>query len=274
MEHLRRSDNRSNEQIRQIWITSDPLRYAASSILFELGDTKVLCAVNIAPGVPHFLRGKKCGWLNAEYALLPSSTHVRTVREITQMKRSGRSTEISRLIGRVLRTIINFEAIGECTISVDCDVLQADGGTRTASITAASMALVLAQTRWISQGVIAQPFLLETVAAISVGIFDGQVLVDPDYAEDSMLEADFNLIVTSSGSLVEIQGGAERAPVAWDLFEKVRLNAQQSIAFLFSTVNQTLQTFPLLSPQPPALLSKKLQRMPSSQFSLKNRMNI
>lgn len=266
-----REHGRLNDQLRTIHITSDVLCYPASSVLFDIGQTKVLCAVTLQQGVPSFLRGKKTGWLNAEYALLPAATSTRTPREISIMKRSGRSVEISRLISRTLRTIVNLAAIGECTITIDCDVLQADGGTRVACITASYFALALAQERWLQTGVLANKFLTDSLVAISVGSLGNQVLLDPDYREDSMLQADFNFVVTGSGKLVEVQGGAEQAPIEWHIFDAVRQMAIKGTNELFVRVQDELSKQNVALATHGANASSSPAQSPL--FSLKNRLS-
>lgn len=209
--HARRLD-----QLRTLKVTYDVFPYAAGSVLFEMGNTKVLCAVTLTPGVPSFLRGKKKGWLTAEYAMLPAATHQRTVREAQAAKRNGRAIEISRLIGRCWRSIVNLDVIGEQTIYLDCDVLQADGGTRTASINGICLALRAAQARWLAKGTISAPIIKEEIAAVSVGHGPGGLLLDLDFEEDSSLHADFNFVLTRTNKIIEVQGCAEREPVSWE----------------------------------------------------------
>lgn len=234
MMHRLRADNRAYNQLRSLKVTYDMYAYAAGSVLFEIGNTKVLCAVTLQHGVPHFLRGKKTGWLTAEYSLLPASTPIRTVREVSANKRSGRTIEISRLIGRALRAIVDLNQIGEQTIFVDCDVLQADGGTRTACITGAYLALRAAQERWLSEGKINQALLNDELVALSVGLHGTTPLLDMDFAEDSATDADFNYVLTRSGRVVEIQGSAEKMPLQWEQCEQMRLLALQGAQEMFT----------------------------------------
>lgn len=231
-----RFGGRTHTHVRPIQITYDVFSFGASSVLFELGNTKVLVTVSLQQGVPQFLRGKGTGWLTAEYSLLPNATHVRTVRESSSTQKNGRTVEISRFIGRTLRTVFDSKAIGEQTIYVDCDVLQADGGTRTAAITAASLALLRAQERWLEERKISTACMKDSVAAVSVGVARDQLLLDPDYQEDQMLEADFNVVVTGSNKCIEVQGGAEKAPIAWDTFEQIRLLAIRGIEQLWQGI--------------------------------------
>lgn len=228
-----RSGNRAPDDMRLLKVTYDVFEYAAGSVLFEVGRTKVLCAVTLQNGVPHFLRGKRRGWLTAEYALLPVSTPIRTVREVTSNKRNGRTIEISRLVGRALRSVSNLQVLGEQTIFIDCDVLQADGGTRTACITGAFLALRAAEANWKARGVIPYGFLKDDVAAISVGVGNHVAYLDMDFAEDSSIDADFNFVLTRSGSVVEVQGTSEADPVTWEDFELARSYALKGSQELF-----------------------------------------
>lgn len=220
-ENRQRVAGRRDDELRPIRISYDRYGYATSSVLLELGNTKVLCSVQLQSSVPPFLKGKKTGWLNAEYAMLPSATATRVPRD-SSCKRNGRSVEISRLIGRALRPMINFNLLGEQTIQVDCDVLQADGSTRVVAITGAALAIARAQTVWLEAGMIRTAILQETVAAVSVGISDQRVLLDLDFEEDSNIDADFNIVLTRDGSIIEMQGTAEKKAVSWHLFEQMR----------------------------------------------------
>jgi ribonuclease PH len=213
--------------------------------------------------VPPFLKGKRTGWVKAEYAMLPSATLVRTNRESSNAERNGRSVEISRLIGRVLRSVINLELLGEQTIIIDCDVLQADGGTRTAAITGAFLALSCAVDRWLEAGKITQTIITDSLAAISVGVINNQILLDIDFAEDSTIDADFNLVLTKSGSIVEIQGTAEKRPIPWHLFNDIYTVAFQGITQIFNASDANKQVAGLSQA---AILDK------APLFSLKNRL--
>ncbi len=217
-----RLDNRKNDQLRKLKVTYDILAYAAGSTLFEIGNTKVLCSVTYQQGVPHFLKGKKTGWLTAEYALLPASTPLRTVRESNSYKKNGRTIEISRLVGRALRSVVKLDLLGERTIFIDCDVMQADGGTRTASITGAYLALRAAVANWGMQDIISEDILMDELAGISVGIKNGNSLLDIDFAEDSSVDADLNFILTRSGKIVELQASAEKSLISWQQYEKAK----------------------------------------------------
>jgi ribonuclease PH len=255
----RRPNGRRSDQIRDLKITYNIIEHAAGSVLIELGKTKVLCAATLQQGVPPFLRGKNTGWLTAEYAMLPTSTVSRTPRESTAAQRNGRCVEISRFIGRVLRTVANLHYLNEYTITLDCDVLQADGGTRTASITGAFLALERAQQVWLAEGIITQPIVFDPVVALSVGVMGQEVIVDPDFTEDSHLDADFNIVLTQSGNLIEIQGGAEKRAISWTLFDRVRTMAEQGAVQLFSVSAECKQ--------------KKEQNLPKNDlFNLQNRL--
>ena len=221
---MRLSARQPNE-LRPITLTRHYLKQAEGSVLVEFGDTKVLCTASIEETVPGFLQGRGQGWVTAEYGMLPRSTNSRMRREAVLGKQSGRTQEIQRLIGRVLRTVVDRAALGERQITVDCDVLQADGGTRTASITGAWLAMVDAIDTLVRAGHLAASPIREAVAAVSVGIYQGEPLLDLDYGEDSQCETDMNVVMTASGQFVEIQGSAEGAP-----FSPVQLQAMLALA--------------------------------------------
>lgn len=231
-----RAGGRSFDQIRPLTIKYDVFEFATASVFLELGKTKVLCAITLQNNVPPFLKGKKVGWLTAEYSMLPTATHIRKERE-TAIKQNGRSIEISRLIGRVLRSVVSLDQLGERTIIVDCDVVQADGGTRTACISGAYIALKIAVERWISSGKISSNLIRDDLAAISVGIKNDTLLLDLDFSEDSSVDADFNFVLTRSGNLIELQGSAEQKPIAWHQVEKMRLLAQKGVEEIFKQSN-------------------------------------
>jgi ribonuclease PH len=207
-----RAGDRKAGEIREIRVARGVQKHAEGSVLFEMGDTKVVCAASVEERVPPFLRGTGRGWVTAEYALLPRATNTRVAREGRTGKVQGRTYEIQRLIGRALRATVDFELLGEKTITIDCDVLQADGGTRTAAINGAWIALWQACSRMAAGGSVARNPVREPVSAVSVGIVDGRVLVDLDYAEDSAAQVDMNVVMTGSGMLIEVQGTAEGAP--------------------------------------------------------------
>lgn len=228
-----RVDGRLSNIIRPISITPNFIDYAVGSVLIELGKTRVICTVSLLPNVPPFLKNKKTGWLTAEYAMLPAATHTRMQRESSSSQRQGRAVEISRLIGRVFRSVVNLDIIGEQTLAIDCDVIQADGGTRTAAIIGTNYALQLAQTKMLNSGLINSQFIKTEILAISAGIFEGSPILDLNYVEDSKAQVDFNFVLTRSGDLIEVQGTAEQAPVKWETFEQLRLLAQSGVDQIF-----------------------------------------
>lgn len=207
-----RPSARSRDELRDIRMTRRYTKHAEGSVLVEYGDTKVLCTASIVPGVPRFLKGSNQGWLTAEYGMLPRSTTERMPREARGGGQSGRTQEIQRLIGRALRSAIDLSALGEYTINLDCDVLQADGGTRTASITGACVALVDAIEHLRKQGTLKTNPLKYLIAAVSVGVYKGMPILDLDYSEDSNAETDMNVVMTEQGTFIEVQGTAEAAP--------------------------------------------------------------
>ncbi len=204
-----RSNHRTPSQIRPVTITRRYIKHADGSVLIECGDTKVVCTASISEQVPPFLKGQGQGWLTAEYGMLPGSTHSRMQREAAKGKQSGRTMEIQRLIGRALRAVVDLNELGERTIQIDCDVIQADGGTRTASITGAFVALHDAVDKLIEQQLIESTPILDYVAATSVGIYQGFPVLDLDYAEDSSCDTDMNVVMTGGLKIVEVQGTAE-----------------------------------------------------------------
>jgi ribonuclease PH len=220
-----RSGGRRPDQLRPVRITRRYTTHAEGAVLIEAGRTHVLCTVSVEDGVPAFLKGRGQGWLTAEYGMLPRATNTRTRREAADGRQSGRTLEIQRLIGRSLRAVTDLAALGEHTLKVDCDVLQADGGTRCAAITGAYVALADAIAWCRAQGMLAGDPLADVVAAVSVGIVDGVALLDLDYAEDSGCATDMNVVMTGSGGFVEIQGTAERAP-----FARAEMDALVSLA--------------------------------------------
>jgi len=207
-----RGDGRNPDQMRPLKITPDFIATAEGSVLIELGGTRVICTATVDDGVPGFLKGSGKGWVTSEYGMLPRATEERTPREAARGKQSGRTLEIQRLIGRSLRAATDQEALGERTVWIDCDVIQADGGTRTASITGAFVALALAFERLVAAGILKSSPLIDTVAATSVGIVDDRALLDLAYEEDSRAEVDMNVVMTGTGDFVEIQASAEGRP--------------------------------------------------------------
>jgi ribonuclease PH len=236
-----RIDNRLNNQLRPIKITSGYIDYAEGSVLIEAGKTRVLCAVSVQPGVPKWLERQGQGWLTAEYAMLPRATHTRTPRETTP---SSRSQEIKRLIGRSLRAAVDLRLIGENTITVDCDVLQADGGTRTASITGAYVATVIAIRKMIASKTASPRAIKTQVAAVSVGIVGGDEMLDLCYQEDSRAEVDFNVVMTSAGKFIEVQGTAEGEPFTRESMNRLMDLAQGGIAELFKIQKMIYESNP------------------------------
>ena len=220
-----RPSQRTADQLRDITITRRYTKHAEGSVLIAFGDTKVLCTASVEDKVPGFLKGKGQGWLTAEYGMLPRSTHTRSDREAARGKQSGRTQEIQRLIGRSMRAVVDLSALGERTIQIDCDVLQADGGTRTASITGAWVAVHDAITGLIARGALTGNPLRDHIAAISVGIYQGAPVLDLDYLEDSNCDTDMNIVMTGTGAFVEVQGTAEGAA-----FERKEMNALLDLA--------------------------------------------
>lgn len=207
-----RPSQRQAAQLRELTITRRFTRHAEGSVLIEIGDTRVLCTASVEDSLPPFLRGKGQGWVTAEYGMLPRATHTRGAREAAKGKQSGRTQEIQRLIGRSLRAVVDLKALGERQITLDCDVLQADGGTRCAAITGAWLALADACAGLVASGKLPASPLKDHVAAVSVGIYKGVPVLDLDYAEDSDCDTDMNVVMTGSGGIVEIQGTAEGSP--------------------------------------------------------------
>jgi len=235
-----RCDGRRDDAIREVKITRNFNRHAEGSALIEFGDTRVICTASVEESVPPFLRGKGTGWVTAEYSMLPRSTHTRNQRESSKGKVGGRTHEIQRLIGRSLRAVMDLTLLGERSILIDCDVLQADGGTRTASITGAYVALVDA-VRWLSsRGVISADPIREAVAAISVGIVNGRPILDLNYEEDSAAEVDMNFVMTSSNRFVEVQGTAEEKPFTIEEMDNMRSLAMTAIARLIEIQGKAL----------------------------------
>ncbi|MEC5398263.1 ribonuclease PH [Uliginosibacterium sp. H1] len=220
-----RPSGRRADQLREVRIIRGFTKHAEGSVLVEFGDTRVLCTASVEESVPPFLRGKGEGWVTAEYGMLPRSTHTRMSREAAKGKQTGRTQEIQRLIGRSLRAVVDLKALGERQITIDCDVLQADGGTRTASITGACVALHDALQKLIAEGKLTASPLREWVAAVSVGIANGAPVLDLDYVEDSACDTDMNVVMTGSGGFVEVQGTAEGAP-----FQRTELDALLALA--------------------------------------------
>ena len=220
-----RANGRAADELRELKVTRSYLKHAHGSCLIEIGDTVVLCAANVSDGVASWRRGSGQGWVTAEYAMLPSSTHERKRRETGAGGPGGRTHEIQRLIGRSLRTVTDLGALGECTVNVDCDVIQADGGTRTAAITGAWLALSDAFAVWRQAGKLKSSPMLDQIAATSIGLVDGELLLDLDYSEDSRAEVDMNVVTDARGRFIEVQGTGERTP-----FDRDRLDAMLDLA--------------------------------------------
>jgi ribonuclease PH len=237
-----RTDGRAADQLRPAKITPGFLPYAEGSVLIEMGNTRVVCAATLEDRVPPFLRNSGQGWLTAEYAMLPRATQTRTGREIGRGGPSGRTHEIQRLIGRSLRAIADMKVLGERTITIDCDVLQADGGTRTAAITGAFVALALANHQLLKIGKITRSFTTDQVAAVSVGIVGGTPLLDLKYDEDSRAEVDMNIVCTGDGRFIELQGTAEREPFSRDQMDELvalgELGIQELIGLQKTVISQ------------------------------------
>jgi ribonuclease PH len=212
----KREDGRAPDELRKVTVTPGFIAHPAGSVLIEMGGTRVLCAASVEEGVPRFMADQGRGWVTAEYGMLPASTHTRSDREAARGKVGGRTMEIQRLIGRSLRGVVDMEALGERTVRIDCDVIQADGGTRTASITGAWIALGLACGKLQKEGLVTSDPLTEPVAAISVGVIDGVPMLDLCYSEDSTADVDMNVVMTGGGEFVEVQGTAEGVPFSRD----------------------------------------------------------
>lgn len=237
---FQRHDSRSFDQLRNTKITPNISPYAEGSALIEVGGTKVICTASVEDKVPLFLRNKGLGWVTAEYAMLPRATNTRTQRE-TQ-RPSGRTQEIQRLIGRSLRAVVDTKLLGERQIYLDCDVIQADGGTRCASITGAYVALALACRRLVKQGIIKTNPILSEVAAVSVGIIEATPILDLAYAEDSEADVDMNVVCTGSGKFIELQGTAEREPFSREQMDEMLILAEKGIHQLFEIQRRVLAT--------------------------------
>ena len=234
-----RNDGRKNNQLRKIKVTKDYIKHAEGSCLIEFGDTKVICTASVEETVPPFLKNSGNGWVTGEYGMLPRSTNTRLQRE--KAANSGRTQEIQRLIGRSLRAVVDTTQLGERTIKVDCDVIQADGGTRTASITGGFIALALAIAKIQKQGLITTQPLKDYVAAVSVGIFKKQSMLDLNYEEDSKADMDMNVVMVGKGQLVEVQGTAEREPFSKKTMDHLLDLAQNGIGQLFRMQKKILQ---------------------------------
>jgi len=235
-----RPGGRAPDQLREIKLTRDYTCHAEGSVLVEFGKTRVICTVSIEDHVPRFLKGKGQGWLTAEYGMLPRSTGSRMRREATQSSQGGRTMEIQRLIGRSLRAVVDLDKLGERTLTIDCDVIQADGGTRTASITGAYVALVDAVRSLQYEKVLNEDPVNNAIASVSVGIYQGAAVLDLDYAEDSNAETDMNVVMNDDGHFIEVQGTAEGHPFSTDELNEMLALAQKGITELFGLQNKAL----------------------------------
>jgi len=239
---MNRANRRAADQMRPVCFDRGFTRHAEGSVLIAFGDTRVLCTASVDSTVPPFLRGRGRGWVTAEYGMLPRSTHTRMQREATRGRQGGRTLEIQRLIGRALRQAVDLDALGERTITIDCDVLQADGGTRTASITGGWVALADALDRLVRAGALSKTPLIAQVAAVSTGIVDGQVLLDLDYSEDSRADTDMNVVMDNEGRFIEVQGTAESAPFTEDELRQLTAVAANGISQLTDLQNTARQS--------------------------------
>src|SRR3989441_1568349 len=240
-----RSDNRAPDQMRPVSIVPNYINTAEGSVLIELGNTRVICTASVEETVPAFLRNSGKGWISSEYAMLPRSTLTRTPREVTKGRPSGRTHEIQRLIGRSLRAVVDLDRLGERTIWIDCDVIQADGGTRTASITGAFLALGLALEKLVEAGTLTSVPLKDFVAAVSVGIVDGEILLDLSYEEDSRADVDMNFVMTAGHKLVEVQATAERQVFDETQLAKMLALARQGVQSLIAKQQAVLSALTL-----------------------------
>jgi len=235
-----RIDGREKDQLRPVKLTANYLKHAEGSVLIEMGDTRVICTATVEDKVPLFAKGEGKGWITAEYGMLPRSTETRNIREAAKGKQSGRTLEIQRLIGRALRGVVDLKALGERTLWIDCDVIQADGGTRTAAITGSFVALALALNKLVENGSLPSIPLRDFVAAVSVGIIEDEALLDLNFAEDSKAQVDMNVVMTGSNRFVEIQGTGEEATFSQEELNKLLTLAQKGINELITAQKQAL----------------------------------
>jgi len=235
-----RPSGRAANELRPVRFTPDFTRHAEGSVLAEFGDTRVLCTASVEDRVPAWLRGKASGWVTGEYGMLPRATHTRSAREAARGRQSGRTQEISRLIGRALRAVTNLEALGERLVTLDCDVIQADGGTRTAAISGGYVALALAMRRLKKSGVLKKNPLHGRVAAVSVGIYRGSAVLDLDYDEDSEAETDMNIVMNEAGRFIEVQGTAEGHAFTEDEFAQMLGLAKAGIDHIIAAQDDAL----------------------------------
>ncbi|OUM85654.1 MAG: ribonuclease PH [Bacillus thermozeamaize] len=238
-----RQDGRAADQLRPVKMTRNILKYPEGSVLIEIGHTKVICTATIEERVPPFMRGQGKGWVTAEYGMLPRATEVRNQREATKGRPGGRTMEIQRLVGRALRSVVDLEMLGERTIWLDCDVIQADGGTRTASITGAYLAMVDALAGLVRQGTIPRLPVQDFLAAVSVGVVEDEVMLDLAYDEDSRATVDMNVVMTGAGKYVEVQGTGEAAPFTQEQMELMLRYATGGIAELIRIQKESLREY-------------------------------
>jgi len=238
-----RSDGRKPKQLRPLTITPGYIKTADGSVLIEMGDTRVICTAKLEERVPPFLRNSGKGWITAEYGMLPGSSETRIGRESSRGKVGGRTHEIQRLIGRSLRTIADLRSLGEKSVWIDCDVIQADGGTRTASITGAYVALAEAVRKWVARGIVGVDPIKDSVAAVSIGIIEGKILLDLCYEEDSKADVDMNFVMTGSGKFIEVQGTAEASPFTKRQMERMAEIAEQGIEELLKAQKKVIASF-------------------------------
>lgn len=234
-----RHDGRNEKQLRKLKITLDYNKYAEGSVLIETGDTRVLCNATVEEGAPKYVP-EGTGWVTAEYSMLPRAAQTRSNRDINRLKLAPRSAEIQRLVGRSLRSVVDMEVLGERTITIDCDVLQADGGTRTASITGGFIAMALACKRLVEQGVIEKTPITDWCAAVSVGVVNGECMLDLNYPEDSSAEVDFNVVMTGSGDFIELQGTGEERPFTRQEYSRMLSLASSGIKKLIAAQKRVL----------------------------------
>lgn len=237
-----RPSARTHHQLRPLKITRHYTKHAEGSVLIEMGDTHVLCTASLGDGVPPFLKGKGEGWVTAEYSLLPRSTHERTQREAARGKQTGRTQEIQRLIGRSLRAAVDTRALGEHSLIIDCDVIQADGGTRTAAITGGCVALYDAITCLFKKGKLKSNPFKQFIAGISVGIYKGEPVLDLDYQEDAHADTDMNIVMCENGGFIELQGTAEKSPCTQSQLDEMLILAQKGAQELFRLQRQSLES--------------------------------
>ncbi len=236
-----RSDGRKGNELRAVSITPNVNKYAEGSVLIEFGETRVLCTASLEEKVPPFMKGQGKGWVTAEYAMLPRATHTRNHREAAKGKLSGRTMEIQRLIGRALRSVVELDKLGERTLTLDCDVLQADGGTRTTSITGAFVAMIIAMNKLVKDGKLQRIPVTDYLASVSAGVVDNEPRVDLCYEEDSKAKVDMNVVMTGSGSLVEIQGTGEESPFSRAELDQLLILSEQGIKQLVEIQKTTLE---------------------------------